>query len=67
MSTEPDSDADNYETVEVYATPERDNPVFGSVTLHVSRGNNSQTLRMTREDAETLAAKLAAYLNAQEH
>ena len=62
----PDSDANNYETVEVYDTPERDNPKFGAVCLHVSRGNNSTTLRMTRADAEILADKLSEYLYNEE-
>lgn len=63
MSNEPDSDAENFESVEVYATPERDNPKFGAVTLTVTRGRHSQTIRMTTEDAETLVTKLSEHLN----
>jgi hypothetical protein len=63
MANEPDSEADDYESIEVADTPERDNPKFGAVTLQVTRGNHSQTLRMTRADAQSLADKLTEHLN----
>lgn len=63
MANEPDSDADNWESIEVRDTTERDTPEFGAVTLRIVMNKlNSQTIRMTREDAGTLADKLSEYL-----
>jgi hypothetical protein len=62
VSNEIDGEADNFDAIEVYPTPERDNPKFGAVTLTFTRGMHSQTTRMTTEDAETLLLKLHEYL-----
>lgn len=64
MYGEPDSDADNLHAIEVTDTPARDNPAYGAVQviLTAARSLNSTTVRITRQDAETLKAKLTDYL-----
>lgn len=63
MANEPDSDASNWRSIEVFDTPERDNPKFGAVTLRIDQDSSrSQTLRMTRADAEVLVDKLSGYI-----
>lgn len=62
LNNEPDGDADNFESIKVFDTPERDNPKFGAVTLTTTRGNSSQTLRMTVNDAHVLKYSLTEYL-----
>lgn len=66
MANEPDSEAEDFESIEVTDTPERDNPKFGAVSLQVSRGIHSTTIRMTKADAEKLAIKITKYLISKE-
>jgi len=63
MANEPDSEATSWRSIEVIDTPERDNPKFGAVTIHLDQDERrSQSLRMTRIDAEVLVDKLSEYL-----
>lgn len=65
MSSEPDSEADDYESIKVHATPERDNPKYGAVTIVLDHGQTGYTIRMTTEDARRLHSALTEYLNSE--
>lgn len=63
MSNEPDSEADDYLSISVRDTPERDNPKFGAVTIELSQTpQRSQSIRMSRVDAVDLHDALTHYL-----
>lgn len=62
----PDSQAVGSLSIEVYDTPEYDNPMHGSVTVRIQKTEYStQTIRMTLGDAAELAHYLYKYLESK--
>lgn len=62
MNPEPDSEAPDYEEIEVADTLEYDNPQFGAVTVQLwHHKNHSQSLRMSMRAAVELSKALDEY------
>lgn len=59
-----DYDAE-YCEVEVFDTPERDNPATGSVSIRLLKGMHGTITRMTASDAAVLRDKITALLEAR--
>lgn len=63
--SEPDSEVESCSEISVYATPERDWPKFGAVTVSLARGNSGNVFKLSKQDARRLSAELLAHLSEQ--